>query len=813
MLTFESPIYEEEGVVVFRDHADPTLFHYLAGPPRLTRDASGRPNLLLLKYRHALEVLAGPSPPARDALGGGFLMFGVDCGLDTATKGSIESAMQSRVPPGAGAAKLVPVLYTEGTVRVLALDHETGAEAGEGAGAAPRTGFVKKVLGTSVPSLMQDQRAIFALELTVDGVTLLEEAFESELSPIGVIYDLKFAGLRPALAVKAHVDMNRVYEKLEAKFGVSVPLSGGGSGGGSSEGAGGEASAEREDQSEPAASGASGTETGQSGQAGSGGKVKIEIGFAIEDLRETSAIDIEIIRQQAGEDVGQMEQRALELLKESILNNFFRPVMSQQPVDPQAAAQQLQQATSQGVNRGSSGGGGQVEIGFEFRYQRKEELKTADFDYRVQAPETRTHAPNGFFAALVGGGEKAKHIRTVDLDDEFFKRLQVQVSTTADFMALGLAALVVEMAYGPERAPTVEGAFTLRPEAPTSERVFQAFLDQGDGSYRYRLDYKFGDSDDTAAAEESLTVDWQRSRSRVLVVHPPDHLDLLRVLLEPARIDWAVVSRIDAVVRYRDPRGGFEARRTFSFIDGSAAEDWTVRLPEGAPARYTVQQTWHLAAGNKIEGPEVEAIERRFFVNDPFADRLPITVDPQVDAADVLRVMVDLRYQDADNGLDIHRNVELVGPEYRAETVQIPVIDPEKRRYTFRVRLVKQGGQTEEREAQTTDALTIVVTPGGFYMDVQVALLGTLESQELTAVQVDMKTEPLDGQAEKVESHLFMPTDPVRMTQRLLMRADRTAGFQYRVQLFHADGRVSEREWTRHESRILPLSLAALVVP
>ena len=31
MLSLETPYYEIEGIVVFRDHALPTLFHYLAG--------------------------------------------------------------------------------------------------------------------------------------------------------------------------------------------------------------------------------------------------------------------------------------------------------------------------------------------------------------------------------------------------------------------------------------------------------------------------------------------------------------------------------------------------------------------------------------------------------------------------------------------------------------------------------------------------------------------------------------------------------------------------------------------------------------
>ena len=70
-----------EGVVVFRDHASLTTYHYLAGPPRLSRSPDGKPNLLLLKYRNALDAMGDASARTREQLGGAFLLFGVDCGV------------------------------------------------------------------------------------------------------------------------------------------------------------------------------------------------------------------------------------------------------------------------------------------------------------------------------------------------------------------------------------------------------------------------------------------------------------------------------------------------------------------------------------------------------------------------------------------------------------------------------------------------------------------------------------------------------------------------------------------------------------
>ncbi len=106
-------------------------------------------------------------------------------------------------------------------------------------------------------------------------------------------------------------------------------------------------------------------------------------------------------------------------------------------------------ATSSDTNKGKAGEKEPaVDIGFQLQYKRQEELKTATYDYNVVAPETRTHAPNGFFSALLSDTEKERHLREIDLNDRFFEVLDSDISTTADFEALDLRALVVDLQYG-----------------------------------------------------------------------------------------------------------------------------------------------------------------------------------------------------------------------------------------------------------------------------------------------------------------------------------------------------------------------------
>ena len=855
MLTFESPFYEIEGVVVFRDHASLTTFHYLAGPPRLSRSPDGKPNLLLLKYRNALDAMGSASARAREQLGGAFLLFGVDCGVPQETKNAIASQLQSRVPPDTGPVNLVPVLYTKGKVSVVALDKQkpvAGAPEEEG---GQQSKFVRGILGSSTPSLLQDQRAIFSISLTPDAATLIEEAYDAELSPIGVMYELDFAGLRPALAVRAKVDQHKVYEQF--KLGLTLGIR---SGGGQSDTTttttrapaaattttapattttaspttttaspttttaapvGSATTTTAAAVAAVASTGTSRSTTPTTTTAAPAGDTKgtqigvsADLSLVMEDLKETGAIEIEIIRQQEGQSVDQMEKNAMDLLKETLLNEFFRPAMTNAPSAASAAAAagaaSQMMATSADTNKGKAGKGTSVDIGFQLQYKRQEELKTATYDYNVVAPETRTHAPNGFFSALLSDTEKARHLREIDLNDRFFQVLDSDISTTADFEALDLQALVVDLQYGGSTDnPSVAGSAQFTP-AKKDPAHFQAFFQQENYSYRYKLNYMFGQSENIAAQHHNYETPWQTTTSRALVAHPPDDIAMLHVFLDPGVVDWDVVSKIETRLIYEDPANQFNVERTFLVAQDSKRQEWIVRLTDPALTTYKVQNRWHLKDLSEIQGKATEEKVSHLFVGDPFDDRLQITVFPQVEASNVARISVELFYEDPSNNFEVRKQVDLEGPQFRRTNVTIPLMNSKRRDYTYTVSLIKPNGKAENHSPKETDQLSIVITEGGVYLDVDVVLIGDLAGLGIDALQLDLRSEPLEGELPKIESQLFLPGPEKRISKRLLLRADRPQVFEYRTKVL-ARGQEIENDWTQHQSKILLVQLQKLL--
>ncbi len=202
------PLFTVNRVTVFGDNADPNQFYYLPEQIHLGTESDGSPSFTLLRYMR--DITDNPAFTEGQQLGGGFLIFSVNLSLDEDTRTQILMQARRFAPD---TPRLVSAPFREGTVRIVALD----------AAAAPVEGqvrFVENVYGTTTPSLFGDLQATFSLSLSQEGVQLLEQAYQKGGQPIGVVYDLKFLGLRPAFDVTVHADYKKSYQDFDVGIGA-----------------------------------------------------------------------------------------------------------------------------------------------------------------------------------------------------------------------------------------------------------------------------------------------------------------------------------------------------------------------------------------------------------------------------------------------------------------------------------------------------------------------------------------------------------------------------------------------------------------
>lgn len=280
MLSLDKPIGPIHGIVVYKDHADTNQYYYLPERPRLSRDDDGVPEFLLYKYRRDITDNPAFDPTQKQALGGGFLAFTTDLGVDDDVLGEVRSAVARTA---GGNVVLSPVQCHTGTVR-LSISKDTAVAAGAPPNAPTGINFFEEVYGTTVPSLYGDNRATFALGLGEEAATLMEAAMRSGISPIGVIYDLQFLGMRPAFDVKVTANYSRIYSSLELQFGITASYASIG--------------------------------------------VKAEIDMAWQKLREDGSIKVEVTKFTDDDALRKQADAAFDWMKTMLLQDFFSPAIS-----------------------------------------------------------------------------------------------------------------------------------------------------------------------------------------------------------------------------------------------------------------------------------------------------------------------------------------------------------------------------------------------------------------------------------------------------------------------------------------------------
>ena len=129
---------------------------------------------------------------------------------------------------------------------------------------------------------------MFSLTLSQEGAIILDQAFREGAMPVGVIYDLKYTALRPALDVEITANFKRIYDHLS--FGVDLTA----------------------------------------GAVIYGVPVYLEAGIdmAFEKLKQDGVISIKVINYSDAADESDKEQWALDFFKQNLLQQWFQPTLA-----------------------------------------------------------------------------------------------------------------------------------------------------------------------------------------------------------------------------------------------------------------------------------------------------------------------------------------------------------------------------------------------------------------------------------------------------------------------------------------------------
>ncbi|MEM7481951.1 MAG: hypothetical protein AAF481_12320 [Acidobacteriota bacterium] len=746
MIDLGKPALFAEGVTLFPDHAEAGRFHYLPGGPGLRFDADGKPELKILEYRL--------DPSFHEQLGAGLLSLTVDLAVDEDRLERLRLRASRHVETGTRVV-LTPVAAESGTCELILIDRSsrdgdapTGGDAPDADDDDDSVGFglVERILGAATPGLYGANAATFQAVLSAEGVSLVEGALAGGGLPVGVVYNLRVLGLRPALRAEITAHWQQIYDFFEARV--------------------------------------------------HGGRLlaAIDVGPTMEDLVQREAIEIHIDELVPADERSDVYDRAIAQAQRYVTDKLFKPSLGlSPPMDP--AAEESGLAT---IGRAIKDIAGFFTINHSLRHLDRSELKT--FRYRLQAAqaEPMTLAPQGTLQAVLPEdlGLSVDDF-VVQVEPTASREMRFDVAPSVDLAAEGIDHLEVALSYGDrsERlmldavTPRREVVFWFEPElgseidiqweahlnaagsglqgvieAPaerTDHRVLRLdprqlwetrtvrVFSQGipfDKYPRVLVDLKVSDpladwSDERSleltaeALEQSFQVrsalgarwiverriryletdggevvlDWQRvaAESEVVSLVIPDPLpDIVDVLVLAAARFGTAVRRL--VVELR-PKDRPEEVTPFLLTAEEASATWAFQPGENEGREYEYRVTVHTVRSELREGPWLPGPPGKLVVGEGGQARQieMMFVGPSPADLGLLALKVRFAYDDPESGLSAEDEV-LVEDTRQPLQWSYPVADPNRQTYSFQLTLIHSDGRIEKRDPINTSDLLVI---------------------------------------------------------------------------------------------------------
>ncbi len=636
-----------DDVTVFQDHAEFWRFYLIPGYPTVRLDADGKPVFLLVKYAFSDQSReADPTLPR----GGGYLVFDAELRVPEARRKEIATELQAWVDDEWERRKnqdveTVKKLTTQAQLKtpvgpIWRRNADGGSNAGftgrggplvhdelEGGGPSARldlpthadgtplegdapavlfgepmwlggkvrmeapqaAGLVRARVAERPASAIGNNVAAFSMDLTEDGATFMERTLlgtgngaATDLSPIQVTYELKLAARLPPARVRIRFSTASLYSQIHELF--------------------------HEHDSD--CTDDYFTSESLLTTAIQGGLITVQIdagGITDEDVIQT-------LQQQANSTVTKL------------LTDIF-------------AKKERAPASEWGDEVADSGD----EI---YRLKQETEISMVDFEQVIELSTNVEHtiAPQGTLQTFLSRVEDtSRYVRRVDLDDDFFKTLDLSVRPFANFAKDDIAVVEAEVRYR-HGGETKTQTFTFT-AADTDPKRWNPSLIGNARTYEYRWRVGFNGRALPAYTE----ADWQETSTRNLnhVVETPGRLS---VEVSGVGLDFATV--LDAVLvelKYADPAHDVAPiAHAVVLTDAVRSATWERLLyaPWAKPVDYRVGYLLKTGSLLWTDWTTPEGTTGKIVLTRPPVDVMEVTLLPAGNWRDVEQAVVSVRYTD-----------------------------------------------------------------------------------------------------------------------------------------------------------------------
>lgn len=656
MLYLNPPFHIIEGVSLFPDHADPLQYYYLPLAPKLStiKDTGTQkliPQIQLIKY----QGTAG---------NGGFLNFDVNLGIEEDILNKIRDKLRQlasldKTP------RLAPVPLIDGTVRLLLLGAQTQDVANPGDNNISQK-FVLKIDQAAKPSLFGANQAAFSVMLDQYGVTVMEKALQGEMTPIGVVYSLDYLALRPAYSVRLKVDWERVQKHLDEQFSVDAVYT------------------------------------------------SIDIDKTVDKLIDERLIVLEadtfVPEGEENSAVSGRRDLAINQVRDMITDAFFQP-----SIDPIKEEKSGWDKAIYTADRASQLAvtGGWSSIG-TFSYKKinytRIDRKSLNVNISERTTVKRSIYPQGHLSGLSrtitkDGLDLNRFILLVNLDDPWFERRKITVSSSANFEEDLISSISVDLNYGNNLKSVLLDSSNAKTEVEWASIITNNAM-QREVTTSYTVRFKNVDNFErpTELKSSSKVVNADK-----LVIDPRELYSITSIPIVARNFPWERYPHIEVQLKYNDVNSGIRIDDVLMLEQSNPEQTWKLFRRNPAQNHFRYKLIYRAANNHDIETSFVETDEEQVSIRDPRPNKRTLTIVPNFDWTLVKRAFVDLVYEDDENNVKAEQSFEFNKDDDITKTFQVDLENPSIRHIAYQATILFVDGRTVEIPPSITNERRIIL--------------------------------------------------------------------------------------------------------
>lgn len=662
---------------IFRDDALWYKFYPIYAYPSVRLDKNGNPVFFMAKYAFSdQDRESNPKLPP----GGGYLNFDIQFDVPATVLATVRTELQewvnqewTRLQNGTAAEKALPGVANTTEPPTIEFGAPTWTAGAVSMDAPQSEMLVSHRVASGAPSLLSGNIAVFSMDLTHEGATFMQRVLVgddgssgSDLTPVQVKYDLSFWARLPKASIHISANSEKIHEHVRKIM------------------------------------------------DGEGTDHCTTYDFAYTDIDTRTAHMAGLIEVQIDNGSGSLSEETMDALREYALD------MVQQMIESSFFTDQPPLGEGPGTDDGDLANTttGKSQNAKKF-YLQQYDSATMTIELHleqssvVEWPVHPQATLSTFFRGLTGEQLK-QYVRTVDLDDDFFKHLGLEVRAIADYGDAALDLVEVDVRYegvdenGDRQEKNQTFTFTsIEPQTWNPSLIGDA----RDYDYRYRVsfrDHGFGPY-----------TEWVSSSSPDLNISIPTP-GRVRLAVQAGHIDFEqLVENVQVTLAYEDVAAAVARQEQTVSLNASRREASYERLIYTFPTQpVQFKRRFVMKSGEVIEdGAWQTTVNQQLLINQPFTDLLRVRLLPTGDGWEELsQAVVDLRYQDFANQYTVEESLILKSrDEFR--TWQVVLRDKTNTRYSYRVSASFKNGRFSQTpwlhsEGEATIPIEIKAQPG-----------------------------------------------------------------------------------------------------